>query len=380
MSWQQSMQERRYNMTEPKIIKSISLFANAGIGEYYLHEVGIKNVIANELLGPRCRFYKSIYPDCIVVPGSIVKQEIQDKLVELAEKERVELLTGSPPCQGTTVANGKKDKWDNPINRLIIPTLAVIKRIPTLKYVFLENAENWFISRPTVVPELKGRNIEQFLIDELTSYGYKFIHTQIMDAADYGLPQHRRRSILIASKEKDWLWPEKEKQIPLKDVIFHLPSLEAGECSDLPFHNGPKWNPRVVNIMRHTAPGCSAWNNTNPKYQPVKKDGTVPKKYRSAYTRNNPDKPCGAVLMKSAANGGMITCHPGRSLGLDKDGDPIYSDARPFTIRELLIICGLGEDYPVPAFAVNNERLIRDVLGECLSPQLMKRIMAKIPR
>ena len=374
-------------MTEPKIIKSISLFANAGIGEYYIGKpdflakngFSIKNVVANELLPIRCRWYKTIYPWCHVVPRSIERQDIQDKLVKLANKECVELCTASPPCQGTTVANGNKDKWDNPINRLIIPTLAVIKRIPTLKYVFLENAENWFGSRPTVIPELNGRDIEHFLIDELTSYGFKYIHTQIMDAADYGLPQHRRRSILIASKDKDWEWPDKEEQITLGQAIFHLPPIESSEYSDLPFHDGPKWSQRIVNIMRHTPPGCHAWDNTNPKYRPVKKDGTMPKRYQSAFTRNHPDKPCGTVLMKSASNGGMITCHPGRPLGVDENGDPIFSDARPFTIRELLIICGLGEDYPIPAFAANKDQLIRDVLGECLSPQLMKRVMAKLP-
>lgn len=374
-------------MTEPKIIKSISLFANAGIGEYYIDKptfaiqngFGIKNVVANELLGKRCRWYKAIFPHCTVVPNSICNPIVFNRLVSLANKERVELLTGSPPCQNVSVANNHKDKGSHPMNRLVLYALEMVKKVPTIKYVFLENAENWFSFKPEAIPELNGRNIGQFLTDELHSYGFQFVHTQIMDAADYGLPQHRKRSILIASKDKDWEWPEKEAQITLKDAIFHLPSLEAGECSDLPFHNAPKWNSRVINIMRHTAPGCSAWNNTNPKYSPVKKDGSIPKKYRSAYTRNNPDKPCGAVLMKSAANGGMITCHPGRPLGVDENGDPIFSDARPFTIRELLIICGLGEDYPIPAFAANNERLIRDVLGECLSPQLMKRVMAKLP-
>lgn len=367
-------------MTEQKIIKSISLFANAGIGEYFISQVGVQNVIANELIGKRCRWYKTIFPHCEVVAGSIENPMVFDKLVALANREVVELLMASPPCQGTTVANNNKDKWSDPINRLVMPALELIQKIPSLKYVLFENAENWFDSQPTIIPELNGRTIEQFLIDELTSYGFKFVHTQKMDAADYGLPQHRKRSILIASKEKDWLWPEKEPQITLRQAIFHLPSLEAGECSYLPFHNAPKWNPRLVDIMRHTPTGCSAWDNKNPKYRPVKKDGSDPKKYQSAYSRNDADKPCCSILMRSTANGGMKTCHPGRPLGLDENGDPIFSDARPFTVRELLIICGVGEDYPIPAFAVNNERLIRDVLGESFSPQLVKRLLANLPR
>ena len=92
-------------------VKSISLFANAGIGEYYLHDVGIENVVANELLGERCRWYKTIYPHCTVVPGSITDKQVFEKLVQLAKENNVGLLTASPPCQGTTVANNSKDKW-----------------------------------------------------------------------------------------------------------------------------------------------------------------------------------------------------------------------------------------------------------------------------
>lgn len=117
-----------------------------------------------------------------------------------------------------------------------------------------------------------------------------------------------------------------------------------------------------------------------PLYQPVLKNGKKPKEYQSAYSRNDWDKPCCAVLMKSKSNGGMKCFHPGRHIGKDKNGDDIYSDPRAFTLRELFIICGLPEDYPVPAFASNNDQLIRDILGESFSPQLVKRIVAKMPR
>lgn len=364
-----------------KFIKSISLFANDGIGEYYIQSVGIKNVIANELLGERCRWYKSIYPHCSVIPGSIENPKIFYKLVKLANKERIELLTGSPPCQNITVANGNKDKGANPTNHLIVTTIDLIKEIKTLKYILLENAANWFKFKPSAIPELKGRNIKEYLIDELTACGFKYIHARILNAADYGTPQNRKRSILIASKEEDWILPEKEKRISLKEAIFDLESLESGEYSETdPWHYAPVWNETLVNIMRHTPTGCSAWENKNPKYRPFKKDGTAAKEYRSAYSRNKANEPCCSILMKSTSNGGMKTCHPGRYIGKDDNGDDIYSDARAFTIRELLIICGLPSDYPIPDFAINNDQLIRDILGECFAPQLVKRLLAKIPR
>lgn len=259
------------------IIKSMSLFANGGIGEFYFRPIidengnevfplGVKNVIANELLGERCRWYSKIFPHCQVIPGSIEDKEVFDKLVELGNKECVRFLMVSPPCQNVTIANNNKDKSKHPMNRLVVYPLEIIKKVPTIDRVMFENAENWFEYKPDAVPELKGRTIGKFLEDELSAMGFKFIHEARLNAADYGLPQSRKRSILIAAKEQDWEWSAKEKQITLKDAISHLPSLEPGQYSNLPFHNAPLCNKRLAEIMRHTPTGHSAWENINPLY------------------------------------------------------------------------------------------------------------------
>ena len=100
--------------------------------------------------------------------------------------------------------------------------------------------------------------------------------------------------------------------------------------------------------MRHTATGCSAFDNPL-EYRPTKKDGT-PKEYcRSAYRRPkwNDAFPC--ILRESDGMGGMITCHPGR---LQEDGT--YSDARAYTVLELLRGYDLPHDFPFPAWTLSN--------------------------
>ncbi len=376
---------------EQKIMKSMTLFANGGIGEYYLRPekdnngndvfpLRVKNVLANELIFNRCLWYQSIYPYCNVIPGSIESPDVFNKLVELGNQEQIEFLQASPPCQKITIANNNKNKGNDPINRLVLYALDIIRQVPTIKRVLFENAQNWFSSCPGAVPELKGRNIGEFLCDELRAMGFKYIHKRILNAADFGTPQNRKRSILIASKDVDWEWPKEEDKISLKTAISHLPSLEAGEFSDIPFHDAPVCSPKIVEIMRHTPTGKSAWENTNPLYRPTLKNGRTPKEYCSAYSRNDWDKPCCAILMKSKSNGGMRCFHPGNYKGKDENGDDIYSDARNFTIRELLIICGLPEDYPTPDFAANNDQLIRDILGESFAPQLVKRLIQTMPK
>lgn len=45
-------------------MNGLSLFANVGIAETYLEQVGVDIVIANELLPNRARFYEHLYPEC----------------------------------------------------------------------------------------------------------------------------------------------------------------------------------------------------------------------------------------------------------------------------------------------------------------------------
>lgn len=52
-------------------MKGLSLFANVGIAETYLEELGLDIVVANELLENRCKFYKYCHPNTEVICGDI---------------------------------------------------------------------------------------------------------------------------------------------------------------------------------------------------------------------------------------------------------------------------------------------------------------------
>lgn len=90
-------------------IKAMSLFANVGIAETYLKEIGIDVVIANELDHQRVEFYKYLYPSTNMIEGDITNSRVQDKLIELAKREKIDLIMATPPCQGMSTA-GKKIK------------------------------------------------------------------------------------------------------------------------------------------------------------------------------------------------------------------------------------------------------------------------------
>lgn len=57
-------------------MKGLSLFANVGIAETYLEELGLDIVVANELLENRCKFYKHCHPNTEVICGDITNDNI----------------------------------------------------------------------------------------------------------------------------------------------------------------------------------------------------------------------------------------------------------------------------------------------------------------
>lgn len=354
-------------MTNP--IKYTSLFSCAGIGETFNSSVGLQPTVSNELLGNRARYYQAIYKTSTMVPGDIMDDNVLNKLIKLHKDSGCTLCLQSPPCQDFSNA-GARDHT-NPRAFLYEQGLKFLEGVNEInEHVFIEEVPAFFTAK------LNGKTtILSIIKDKLYELGYKYISHDILDPADYGVPQHRERAFIVASKKGLWRLPKKENTIlTIRDAIGHLPSLESGEYSDIPYHYAPYWSERYVKIMKHTPSGCSAYLNPYP-WKPTKEDGTDCSFYRSAWCRADWDKPSGAILMKSAGMGGMISCHPGHLLD-----DGTYSDARAFTPKELMLLSSLPDDYKVPAFALNNDELIRDIIGECVCPLMERKIMELIPR
>lgn len=304
-----------------------------------------------------------------MIPEDIMDDETFNKLVQLHIDKGCTLTLMSPACQDFSNA-GARDHT-NPRAFLYERGLQFLEKVNVVnEHVFIENVPAFLTAK------LNGEiPILSIIRDKLSELGYKYISHAILDPADFGVPQHRERAFIVASKKGNWKLPEKEgTNITVRDAIGHLPSLESGEYSKIPYHYAPYWSKRCVDIMKHTPSGCSAYLNPYP-WKPTKEDGTETSYYRSAWCRADWDKPSGAILMKSAGMGGMISCHPGRLL---EDGT--YSDARAFTPKELMLLTGLPDNYKVPTFALNDDELIRDVIGECVCPLMERKIMELIPR
>lgn len=347
-----------------KRIKGTSLFSNVGIAETYLERNGIDIVVANELLNERAKFYKFCHPKTDVIVGDITDDKIYNEVVKKSKTEKVEFLLATPPCQGMSVA-GKMDEHD-PRNTLIVKAVDFIKDVMP-KNVIIENVPTML--KTSIVVDGKKIKIVDYILRELSN-NYK-ISFNVLNAADYGTPQIRKRAIVLLSKISDWKLPAKQQQITVEAAIGYLPSLESGEKSNIKYHFGTKHNERHILWMKHTPTGCTAFDN--PIYFPQKLDGTRIKGFSTTYKRISWDKPAPTITMCNGGISSQNNVHPGRKLA-----DGTYSDARVLSLKELMILTGLPDTWEVPDWA--SENLVRKVIGEGVPPKLIEAIIKNMPR
>lgn len=350
-------------------MKGISLFSSAGIGEYYLKGSGIDLVVANELIERRANLHKEIYPECIVVQGDITDKKVFDKIISESSKYKIDFLIASPPCQGISVA-GKNRKFsdiaEDERNYLILYAIKAIKELNP-KYVIIENV-------PLLLKLYLNIDGIFYTVEELLSkeLGKEYeITPTILDPADFGTPQHRKRAIIrLFKKGLEWNEPSVfEKRISVREAIGELPSLESGETSEFPWHFARNHDIRQVEWMKHTPTGNSAFDNE--KYFPQKKDGNRVKGFHSSYRRIKWDEPSPTITIRNDAISSQRNVHPGN---LREDGT--YTDARVMTPLELFRLTGLPDNVEIPIDTP--EILVRQVLGECIPPKLIQALVKEI--
>jgi len=117
-------------------IKGVSLFANVGMAETYLEELGIEIATANELLEERANFYRHLHPKANMICGDITDPTVFDSVISDAKQKGVDFMIATPPCQGMSCA-GKKDPLD-PRNYLIYYAVEAIKALQP-SFVIIEN-------------------------------------------------------------------------------------------------------------------------------------------------------------------------------------------------------------------------------------------------
>ena len=373
-------------------MKALSLFANIGVAEAYLKDIGIDVVVANELIERRAKLYSQIYQDTQMVCGDITNDQTFELIVQIAKKKKVDIIMATPPCQGMSTAGSQKE--NDVRNSLICP---VIKMVRTLKprYVFIENVP-LFYNTEIIVDEEKI--MIPALIEKCLGKDYK-VNKYVIDTKDYSVPQTRERAIMLLTRKdqkKEWTLPEKDKKIvTMKDAIGKLPELDPYVKDVSPkelkemfphyeerrkaalkishWHIPPHHVKRQVIAMQHTPTGCTAFDN--PVFFPVKENGEPVKGYHNTYKRQNWDTAAYTVTMDNRKISSQNNVHPGRKY-ITSDGEELYSDPRTLTLYELMVIMSLPDDWPVPK--TTPEAFLRRIIGEGIPPLFVKKVFENL--
>jgi len=163
----------------------ISLFSGAGGMDLGFKNIGFNILWANDFDRDAAYTYRKNLGNDIFL-GDITKVDHNDIP---GKKGEVDVVIGGFPCQGFSVANTKRNMDDNR-NFLYLELLRVIKEKKP-KFFVAENVKG-------LLSMQKGKVIE-LIINDFTELGYQ-VDFQVLNAADYGVPQARERVIIIGNR------------------------------------------------------------------------------------------------------------------------------------------------------------------------------------
>ncbi len=166
-------------------LEAVDLFCGGGGLTVGLKRAGFSVVGAVELDPHAASTFQANHPETRLFIQDI-RYVRGDDLLALIEAESLDLLSGCPPCQGFTSLTAKYRR-DDPRNQLVNEMLRLVEEIRP-RAVMMEN-----------VPGLAKRGNELFspMIEKLQDIGY-LVDVDILQVADYGVPQFRRRLVLLA--------------------------------------------------------------------------------------------------------------------------------------------------------------------------------------
>ena len=374
-------------------IKVLSLFSSGGVAEAHLEDLGIEILIANEIKKDRCKFYKHLYPKTEMIEGDITNNLIKKRIIDQSFKKKINCIIATPPCQGMSIA-GNMNKLD-PRNQLITYGIELIKKIKP-KYLMLENVP----LQLTTKIEHKGKIvlIPDFIQEQLKDL-YNFNNNFLVKTMDYGIPQMRKRNIfLLVRKDLNFFWnfPKPKNKIQnLKDALKNVPSIDPllREGAEETFKMFPefekkrkiglktsKWHYPPTHAKRHvewmmkTPSGKTAFDNKY--YFPQKENGKKISGHYNHYRRHSWDKPSRSLTQNNGVISSLACVHPGYCIIEGNEKKRIYSDARCFSIYELLIISSLPLNWNIPKWAKEND--IRKIIGEGIPSLLVKYIFEEL--
>jgi len=213
-------------------ITTVDLFCGAGgFTEGFAKAKGFDSVLAIDFDKQAIDTFKHNHKGVKAVCEDISKLD-KSNLLTLTKNKKIDVVVGGPPCQGFSLAGRRLP--DDPKNQLFKEYVRVVKVFRPSVFIF-ENVVG--------LTSMQGGLVLEAICEEFSRIGYE-VSYDILNSADFGVPQARPRFILIgadgskaitpplpthAKNDNFDLFNNLKPQITVKEALSNLPTIEQGQ-------------------------------------------------------------------------------------------------------------------------------------------------------
>jgi len=333
--------------------KAIDLFSGCGGLTLGLKLAGFRVIGAVEIDPLAVETYYKNHKRVVIWNKDIKKIPAVEVMRKLKIKPgQIDLLAGCPPCQGfstMTTLNGRIGHDER--NELIFEFLRFVKVLRP-KTVMMEN-----------VPKLAKNSRFKKLCDSLEKLGY-ILNYAVLDAAKYGVPQRRKRLILVAGKGKEIRFGRKTHNGPTVRKAFACLSKWRSKTDALHKLKGKKRNADVMERIRAIPQDGGSRLDAGPEHQlPCHSRGRC-NGFKDVYGRMAWND------VSPTITGGCFNPSKGRFLHPTKN--------RAISMREAALLQSFPPDYLFPTN--RGKSPVAQMIGNALPPEFIRRHALKIHR
>lgn len=325
----------------------ISLFSSAGIGCYGFKQQGFECIATNEIEERRIaiqRYNKKCLYDTGYISGDIINPETKEMIFKEIDRFRknhfikdVDVLIATPPCQGMSVANHKKNN-ELIRNSLVIESIKCINEIKPKFFVF-ENVKA-FLNSMCIDMNNKYKTISEAIKDNLGEYNYL---SKVVNFKNYGSNSSRTRTLIIGARKdiKDVnlfnIFPKEKNGKILRELFSNLePLFNMGDISNSDiYHAFRPYKENMVAWIEKIKEGESAFDNKDKDRIPHQiinnKIVLNQNKNGNKYARWYMDRVGPCIHTRNDILSSQNTIHP--------------IENRVFSIRELMLMMNIPNDF-----------------------------------
>ena len=325
---------------------AIDLFSGCGGMTLGMRQAGYRVVGAVEIDPLAVETYGLNHPRVTVWPIDIRRLKVSQVKRELnVRRGELDLLAACPPCEGFSTLrtlNGSRTVVD-PDNDLIYQVMRFVRRLLPSRLV-LENV-------PNLAYDVRMSVVQQ----QLVRLGYRYC-LRVVDAADYGVPQRRRRMMLVASRTGPIELPIVDgRHVTVRQALEDIPTQKRSR--DRLHRIQERRSDRVMNLIRAIPrDGGSRGDLPEEDQLPCHRrcDG-----FKDVYGRMAWDSPAPTIT------GGCVNPSKGRFLHPEED--------RAVTLREAALLQGFPRTY---RFSLARGKFAAaDMIGNAVPPGLIQGIL-----